>query len=146
VDVAPATHADIQPVASVVAAIEAPVNDAPIVANAVAHSEPVAVPVVQQAPYTSVAPEERVVEFTPPQSAIEPVEVEKQSAPVIPAAPIAREPIVLPSDLVQIETDAEKLRIATGKLPSPPLPRPPRVRPPIPAISNEPLIQVETNR
>ena len=65
---------------------------------------------------------------------------------VAPAMPIAHEPIVLPSDLSQVETDPEKLRIAASKIEPPPPPRPPRVRPPLPPISNEPLVQVETRK
>ncbi len=86
---------------------------------------------VEPAPYTSVASEERVVEYAPKH---------------IPAAPVALEPIVLPHDLNQIETDPEKLRIAASKVMPPAPPRPPRVRPPLPPISNEPLIQVETSK
>jgi ribonuclease E len=93
---------------------------------------PVVAPVAAAAAYTSVASEERVVEFAPP--------------PVLSAPPVAREPIVLPSDLNQVETDPEKLRIAASKVAPPPPPRPPRVRPPLPPISNEPLIQIETRK
>ena len=92
------------------------------------------VAVEHQAQPESVA--ERVVEHVP---AAEPVVV-------APALPVAREPIVLPSDLEQVETDAEKLRIAASKVEPPPPPRPPRVRPPLPPISNEPLEQVETRK
>jgi ribonuclease E len=67
-------------------------------------------------------------------------------AVVAPAMPVALEPIVLPSDLSQVETDPEKMRIAASKIEPPPPPRPPRVRPPLPPISNEPLIQVETRK
>jgi ribonuclease E len=65
---------------------------------------------------------------------------------VAPAIPVAREPIVLPFDLEQVETDAEKLRIAASKVEPPPAPRLPRVRPPLPPVSNEPLVQVETRK
>jgi ribonuclease E len=69
-------------------------------------------------------------------------------APVVaaPAIPATRDPIVLPSDLEQVETDAEKLRIAASKIEPPPPPRPPRVRPPLPPVSSEPLEQVETRK
>jgi len=78
---------------------------------------------------------ERVVEHVPVEPAV-----------VAPAVPVAREPIVLPSDLEQVETDAEKLRIAASKVEPPAPPRPPRVRPPLPPLSNEPLEQVETRK
>jgi ribonuclease E len=110
--------------------------------------DPIAAPVETQhqpAAYTSVASEERVVEFAPPPPPPAPVTVAPAAA-AMPAAPVAHEPIQLPSDLVQIETDAEKLRIAASKLPPPPAPRSPRVRPPLPPLSTEPLIQVETRR
>jgi ribonuclease E len=85
-------------------------------------------------PYTSVASEERVVEFTPPPQVAAPV------------APVAPQPLVLPDGLDQIETDTEKLRSAASKVAPPAPPRPPRVRPVLPVISNEPLVQVETGR
>ena len=107
----------------------APVEAMPVSA---AEPAPVAAPVVEPAPYTSVASEERVVEYA--------------AKPVVPSAPVALNPIVLPHDLTQIETDPEKLRIAASKVAPPAPPRPPRVRPPLPPISNEPLIQVETRK
>jgi len=122
---APVESHDSTPAMPVMAAVEA----APLTAPEPA---PVAAPVAEPAPYTSVASEERVVEYA--------------AKPVIPAAPVARDPIVLPHDLTQIETDPEKLRIAASKVAPPPAPRPPRVRPPLPPISNEPLIQVETRK
>ena len=85
-------------------------------------------------PYTSVASEERVVEFTPPQQVVAPV------------APVAPQPLVLPDGLDQIETDTEKLHSAASEAAHAAPPRPPRVRPALPVISNEPLVQVETGR
>ena len=85
-------------------------------------------------PYTSVASEERVVEFTPPPQVAASV------------APVAPQPLVLPDGLDQVETDVEKLRSAASKVAPPAPPRPPRVRPVLPVISNEPLVQVETGR
>jgi uncharacterized protein (DUF58 family) len=82
-------------------------------------------------PYTSVASEERVVEFTPPLQVV---------------APVAPQPLVLPDGLDQIETDTEKLHRAASKVADAAPPRPPRVRPALPVISNEPLMQVETGR
>ena len=122
------SRSDYAPV-SEVAQSTAPAEAAPVAAPVTAATiEAVAEP----APYTSVASEERVVEYA--------------AKSEIPSAPVARDPIVLPHDLTQIETDPEKLRVAAGKVAPPPPPRPPRVRPPLPVISNEPLVQVETRR
>jgi ribonuclease E len=89
---------------------------------------------------------ERVVEQIPVAPAVVAPAVEIAPAVIAPAVPVARDPIVLPSDLQQVETDAEKLRLAASKIePSAP-PRTPRVRPPLPPISNEPLVQVETRK
>ena len=49
-----------------------------------------------------------------------------------------------PGDLVQIETDPQKVRPVEAEEAE--APRPPRVRRPAPPISNEPLIQVETRK
>jgi hypothetical protein len=86
-------------------------------------------------PYTSVASEERVVEFTPPPPQV-----------VAPVAQVAPQPLVLPDGLDQIETDTKKLHHAASKVAAAAPPRPPRVRPALPVISNEPLVQVETGR
>jgi hypothetical protein len=53
---------------------------------------------------------------------------------------------VLPSDLEQVETSGDKLRMAASRIEAPPPARAPRVRPPITAISNDPLEQVETRK
>ena len=63
-----------------------------------------------------------------------------------PAVPRTADPIVLPPGLSQVETDAEKMRIAASRVAPPPPPRPPRVRPPLPPMSTGPLIQVETSK
>ena len=94
--------------------------------------------VVVEAPQSQPQPEpvaQRVVDHVP-------------AAPVVvaPAAPVAREPIVLPSDLEQVETDNQKLQVAASKVEPPPPPRPPRVRAPLPPASSEPLQQVETQK
>ena len=70
---------------------------------------------------------------------------EATPAPKIPAAPVTLEPILLPPDLKLIETDPDKLRIAASKVEPPQPPRPPRMRPPLPPVSNEPLVQIETS-
>ena len=147
---------------SPVAAVEAPAMEVRTVEPqpAVEHQQPVAneaaaesTPAPVTAPYTSVASEERVVEYALPQQTAVPAAapvVAPVAAPaavaVAPSAPVARDPIVLPSDLTQIETDQEKLRLAASRVAPPPQPRPPRVRPPLPPISNEPLVQVETRK
>ena len=117
-------------------------HQAPAESEAAVDARPAPVP--SPAPYTEVASEERVVEYAPqPQApAVAPV----AAVSVAPSAPVARDPIVLPSDLTQIETDQVKLRLAASRVAPPPPPRPPRVRPPLPPISNEPLIQVETRK
>ena len=92
--------------------------------------EPAAAPAYAAPPaYT----EERVIEAPRPMGGI-------------PSAPVALEPIVLPEGLEQVETDPEKVRIAASRVEPPQPPRPPRVRAPLPPISNEPLIQVETRK
>ena len=107
-----------------------PQSEAVVLAAPVITETPVAT-----TPYTSVASEERGVEFTPPPPQV-----------VTPVAPVAPQPLVLPNGLDQIETDAEKLRSAASKVAPPAPPRPPRVRPALPVISKEPLVQVETGR
>jgi hypothetical protein len=111
-------QAQVQPQAEAVVLAATVITETPVVAT----------------PYTSVASEERVVEFTPPPQVAAPV------------APVAPQPLVLPDGLDQIETDTEKLHRAASKVADAAPPRPPRVRPALPVISNEPLVQVETGR
>ena len=60
------------------------------------------------------------------------------------AAPLKLE---WPSDLVQVDTDPEKLRIMSARArEETPAPRPKRERPPLPPVSDEPLVQVETRK
>ena len=81
---------------------------------------------------------------TPAERVIEPA----APAPATPVAPAALQPIVLPPELELVETNPEKVRIVASKPEPEPqqLPRPPRVRPPLPLVSEEPLVQVETQR
>jgi ribonuclease E len=88
------------------------------------------VPVVTAA---APAPAERVIEPASP-------------APTMQVTPVALQPIVLPPELVLIETNPEKVRLVASKTEPPQPPRPPRVRPPLPPTSDEPLVQVETQR
>ncbi len=76
---------------------------------------------------------ERVIEIEPP-------------SPKTRVTPSALEPIVLPPDLELVETNPDNLHIAASRVEPPPPPRPPRVRPPLPPISDEPLIQVDTRK
>ena len=66
--------------------------------------------------------------------------------PTMQATPVALEPIVLPPDLELIETHPDKLRTAARKVEPPQPPPAPRVRPPLPPISDEPLVQVDTRK
>ena len=66
--------------------------------------------------------------------------------PVARPAPVAIEPIVMPPDLVLIETDPEKARVAASHAEPPAPPRPPRVRPALAPVSEEPLEQIETHK
>jgi len=79
------------------------------------------------------APAERVIEPAVP-------------APAMQAAPVALQPIVLPPELELVETNPEKVRMVASKPEPAQPPRPPRVRPPLPPVSEEPLVQVETQR
>lgn len=111
-------------------------QDAPIaaVAEEVRHAEPEERPAQPAAVVEPVA--ERVIEHA--------VAAPTVSTP--PAPPAVSEPIVLPPGLSQVETDAEKVRIAANMVDPAPPPRPPRVRPPLQPISSEPLAQVETRK
>jgi len=67
-------------------------------------------------------------------------------APAMQATPATLQPIVLPPELELIETKPEKVRIEANKAEPPQPPRPPRARPPLPPVSDEPLVQIETQR
>lgn len=104
-------------------------------------------PAQNETPQTTAAVEEVAIRHEPqPQSYAERVVEHDADSPavVLPAQPVSRAPVSLPSDLEQIETDAEKLRVAATKVEIATSSRPPRVRPPLPSITNEPLKQVET--
>jgi hypothetical protein len=77
-----------------------------------------------------------------PQSAEPMIE---RAAAELPAAAVAA-PLKLewPSDLVQIETDPHKVQAVAIEEPAP-VRTPRRIRPAPPPVSNEPLVQVETD-
>ena len=84
---------------------------------------------------------ETVREFQPQ----EPVASQPASGPgYAPAAPVK---IEWPSDLQQVESDPEKIQAVEQQAPQvQPAPRPKRVRQPLPPVSEEPLVQIETDR
>jgi ribonuclease E len=92
---------------------------------------------------------ERAVEPPQPVTYREEVVVEAPQ-PVAPAPGpgVAKfEPIVLSmADLQQVETDPNRARVAQAAVAEAPAPRPRRVRPALPAVSDEPLQQVETQK
>jgi len=99
--------------------------------------EPMPVAALTDASFES----ERVREFSPPEP----------SAPAPSAAPgyepVA--PVVMswPSDLQQVESDPQKVREAQSEpVEAAAQPRPKRVRQPLPPVSEEPLVQIETAR
>ena len=114
----------------------APVVTAPI-------ETPQAAPV--EATRRHVEPEPEAITAVPAaERIIEPVL--PPPTPAIQATSVALEPITLPPGLELIETNPDKLRIAASKVEPPQPPRPPRVRPPLPPISDEPLVLVETRK
>jgi ribonuclease E len=119
---------------------------------------------LQEEPQPIVTVRDEAVPFEQPQRAPETVaeaspqvpapqpEPERQPAPVA-VEPAARKPaeparpelrLEWPSDLVQIETDPEKVKASAVSNEQSAVPRAPRVRPAPVALSNEPLVQVET--
>jgi ribonuclease E len=87
-------------------------------------------------------PEERVREFVAPPPAERPA-----GAPEAGSAPAMPLKIEWPADLVQVESDPGKIRAAEEpQVEEQPAPRPKRVRPVARPVSEEPLIQIETQR
>lgn len=72
--------------------------------------------------------------------------VAAEVAVIAPAVSLAHAPLMLPADLEQVETSAEKVRVAATKVDAVPASRAPRLRPPPPSMSNAPLEQVETRK
>ena len=100
---------------------------------------------IRQAPLEPVHREEvaAVSAAEPAERAIESVVSVPQTPP---PAPPAIAPMAFSSDLVQIETDPQKVRIPATTVEPPAPPRPPRVRPAPPPVSDEPLVQIETRK
>jgi ribonuclease E len=86
-----------------------------------------------------------VTAYVPPAEAAAGAErVEERQGVVETQTVLAALKLDWPSDLVQIETDPQKVR--TLPVEEEEAPRPRRVRRPPPPISDEPLVQVETRR
>jgi len=124
-----------------------------------------AAPPVAKPPAVSDIEVPSPVERAPAATAVAPTPVERESAAIaaaptpaerviepevpaltIPATSAVLQPIVLPPELELIETNPEKVRIVASRAEPPQPPRPPRTRPPLPPVSDEPLVQVETQR
>lgn len=123
-------------VADVVAAAPTQANH---MVSTVASVEPERItPVAAEIPLAPIA-DERVREESPPPDFAQPV-TRSRAAP---------SPLQLDwsSDLIQVETHPEKARIAPARTPEEqPPPRVKRERPQLPALSAEPLVQVETRK
>ena len=106
--------------------------------------------VVMEQPQTTAplaeAPVDAVRETPEPSSEIAPLASDAAPAAVQDAMPTSPPPLKLewPADLVQVETDPQKIAAAAAQPQPEPAPRRPRVRKPLPPPSTEPLIQVET--
>ena len=88
----------------------------------------------------------RIEEQAPVIATEVPAAAERVIEPAPQATAPALPPIVLPPELELVETNPEKLRSAATRAEPLPAPRPPRVRPPLPPVSDEPLVQIETQR
>jgi len=109
----------------------------------------VALPNVPEVP----VPPLQAVEISAPVASV--ASVPTPAAVEISQPPVTVTPIVAPTplkldwsvDLIQIETNAEKARAAAALAQAAPTPpRAKRVRPVLPPVTDEPLVQVETNR
>mgnify|MGYP006266665941 FL=1 len=126
---------------------------APAAAAVETVSAPVATPVAEVAPAPAPAP---VIPVAPAAPVAPVVTAPAAVTTMATAAPPAAAPHVVPatplkldwsSGLTQIETAPEKAQAAqqaVAETPQPPRPR--RVRPVLPPVTNEPLMQVETQR
>lgn len=103
----------------------------------------------QPAAEEPLAAEEAVAVAQPEVRHQPPVEVQPEQAPLAQERPPALPELKLewPADLVQIETDPHKAETAAqGVADEAPAPRPRRARPAPAAVSDEPLVQVETRK
>ncbi len=120
---------------------------------------PIVEPKTEPLPVTQVAEPEivsqPVVQVAEPEIEIQPAPPAREYVREIPAAPQVAAPQPAPmkvqldwsSGLTKIETDPNKLNdAALRSQQEQPAPRVKRVRAPLPPVSNEPLIQVETGR
>ncbi len=117
----------------------------PVMADAAAAGtglSPAPAPYPAEAPQVAPVEEIRHAEAPVAERVVEPL----LPAPTSRATPATLEPIILPPDLELIETDPEKLHMASSKVEPPQPPRPPRVHPPLPPVSDEPLVQIETQK
>jgi ribonuclease E len=142
----PTEHVSVREEAVYPAPAESPLSVPEIVE--LQHSPVVAHVETQQAPVANLhreetAPVAAVRTDEPAERASEPVAAVPQS---LPPAPQPAAPMTFSPDLVQIETDPRKARISESTVEPPAPPRPPRVRPPLPQVSDEPLLQVETRK
>jgi hypothetical protein len=105
---------------------------------------------VQSEPAAHVEPAPQRAPEAVQARAAESAPVETQQAETQHAAPAQPSPPPLklewPSDLVQVETDPGKVASAAAQPQPEAPPRRSRVRRAPPAVSNEPLVQVETSR
>ena len=98
-----------------------------------------------------------VQQVPPPPASFETEQVRefeaRETLPVPPApsgpgyAPVQPVKIEWPADLVQVESDPGKVEAARQEeIEQQPAPRPQRVRQPVQPVSNEPLVQIETQQ
>lgn len=100
--------------------------------NSPAYETPAAPPSFERETVRDFQPQEQVA--SPPAS----------GPGYAPAEPLK---IEWPSDLQQVESDPEKIRAVQQQAPQQPAtPRPKRVRPPVAQVSDEPLVQIETDK
>jgi ribonuclease E len=122
--------------------VTSPVAEPPVPESADAPAVEVAVP-VQESLSPAVVQEEVVREETvQPEVIVSASRGDSREEPAILPVPLQLD---WSTDLIQVETNPEKHRIALSKeLDEQPVPHVKRVRPPLPPINDIPLIQVET--
>lgn len=93
--------------------------------------------------FETPAPEEPAPVATPAPFEVRPAETSAARREES-LASFAPPTIELPSDLQQVESNPEKVRVAEQQEPEDEAPRPRRVRTTLPSVDDEPLVQVET--